>query len=63
MKLMNKVESLSIPPHKHMVDHVKQFEDGGHKHHMNFYKPHSAGHMMEHDKVQKLCGGGMTGKK
>jgi len=63
MKMMNKAESLSIPPHKHMVDHVKQYAAGGHTHHMDLCKQHAAGHMMEKDKVQKLCGGGMSGKK
>jgi hypothetical protein len=52
-----------VPKFDHMVQLSTQHEDGGHKHHSNMYKAHGAGHMLEHEKVQKLCGGGMARKK
>ena len=52
------------PNHQHMVHHIEKHHGGdGHKHHHNFYGKHAAGHMKEHEKVEKLCGGGMSGKK
>ena len=51
------------PKHTHMVHAMKQHEDGGHVHHHNHYGKHAAGHMKEHEKVEALCGGGMSGKK
>ena len=47
--------------HKMMKDIVKE-HGAGHVHHSEHYKEHAAGHMMEHDKVAKMCGGGMSKK-
>ena len=44
--------------------HGKAPHDHSHKHHSEHYGKHAAGHMMEHDKVAKMCGGGYAkGKK
>ena len=52
------------PSHTHNVHMVEKLHGGdGHKHHHHFYGQHAAGHMKEHEKVEKLCGGGMSGKK
>ena len=48
------------PKHMHHVHHVeKHHKAGGHVHHHHHYGQHAAGHMKEHEKVEKLCGGGM----
>ena len=51
------------PSHTIHPDHIEKMYGGdGHKHHHHFDGQHAAGHMKEHEKVQKLCGGGYTGK-
>ena len=37
---------------------IGKFKAGGHVHHSEHYKTHSAGHMMERDRVKAMCGGG-----
>ena len=44
--------------HKMQHEHVKEHA-AGHTHHFEHAKQHGAGHMMEHEKVAKMCGGGM----
>jgi hypothetical protein len=46
--------------HKMMKDIIKEHSAGGHMHHSEHYKDHSAGHMLEQDKVAKMCKGGMS---
>jgi hypothetical protein len=48
--------------HKMMKDHLKMYAAGGCTHHSEHYGKHAAGHMMEHEKVAKMCGGGMYKK-
>ena len=49
---------MEMSEHKHIVDDVKKHAAGGHSHHSEHYKKHAAGHVLEHEKVKKLCGGG-----
>jgi hypothetical protein len=56
------IEFDSPVAHKMHHEHVKQ-HSGGFAHHNEMFKKHGAGHMYEQDKVQKMCGGGMAGKK
>jgi hypothetical protein len=52
------------PKHIHHVHMVEKMHGGdGHKHHHHMYGQHAAGHMKEHEKVEKLCGGGMSKAK
>jgi hypothetical protein len=48
--------------HQHDKHHVMKHAAGGHEHHSAHFGKHAAGHMLEQDKVVKLCGGGMYKK-
>jgi hypothetical protein len=48
----------------HNVDHVsKNFGGDGHSHDHEMYGKHAAGFQKEHERVQAMCGGGMTKRK
>ena len=52
----------SSTDHEMMNEAVMEHSEGGHKHHSEHYKQHSAGHKLHHDHVKAMCGGGYAKK-